>query len=74
MGHIAKVLEYPLLLPKDMDDYRSFKQNDLLLSLKRDLSMVNCSSTYEFAYQIIFLFLIYSIFVNFFGRLLNKFL
>ena len=64
-GYITEALEQPLLLPKDMDSYRHFKQNNLFLSLKRDLAMVNCSTTYEFAYQIIFLFLIYSIFVNF---------
>ena len=65
MGHIAEALEQPLLLPKDMDGYRRFKQNDIFLSLKRDLAMVNYLSTYEFAYPIIFLFLTYSIFVNF---------
>ena len=64
-GYIAETLDQSLLLPKDMDGYRRFKQNVLFLSLKRDLAMVNCSSTYEFAYQIVFLFLIYSIFVNF---------
>ena len=65
VGHIAEALEQPLLLPKDMDSYRRFKQNDLFLSLKRDLAIVNYSSIYEFTYQIILLFLIYSIFVNF---------
>ena len=28
-GHIAEALDQPLLFPKDMDDYRHFKQNDL---------------------------------------------
>ena len=65
MGHITEALKQPPLFPKDMDGYRHFKQNDLFLSLKRDLAMVNYSSTYEFTYQIILLFLIYSIFVNF---------
>ena len=46
-GYIAKALEQPLLLPKDMDAYKRFIQNDLFLSLKRDLAMVNYSSTYE---------------------------
>ena len=64
-GHIAEALEQLLLLPKDMDSYRHFKQNDHFLSLKRDLAMVNFLSTYKFAYPIIFLFLTYSIFVNF---------
>ena len=49
-GYIAESLEQPLLLPKDIDGYRRFSQNDLFLSLKRDLSMVNYSSTYEFTY------------------------
>ena len=64
-GYIAEALEQPLLLPKDMDSYRRFKQNDIFLSLKRDFAMVNYSSTHEFAYQIVLLFLIYSIFVIF---------
>jgi len=40
-SHIAKALELPLLLPRDMDAYRHFKQLDLFLSLKRDLAMVS---------------------------------
>ena len=46
-SYIAEALEQPLLLPKDMDAYKRFIQNDLFLSLKRDLAMVNYSSTYE---------------------------
>ena len=46
-GYIAKALEQPLLLPKDMDAYKRFTQNDLFLSLKRDLAMVNHFSIYE---------------------------
>ena len=45
--HIAEALEQPLLLPKDMDAYRRFTQNDLFRSLKRDLAMVNNLSIYE---------------------------
>jgi len=40
-GYIAEALEQPLLLPRDMEAYRHFKQNDLFLSLKRDLAMVS---------------------------------
>ena len=40
-SYIAEALEQPLLLPKDMEAYRRFKQNDLFLSLKRDLAMVS---------------------------------
>ena len=43
-GHIAKALEQPLLLPKDMEAYRRFSQRELFLSLKRDLAMVNNST------------------------------
>ena len=46
-GYIVEALEQPLLLPKDMDTYRRFTQNDLFLSLKKDLAMVNYSSTCE---------------------------
>ena len=47
-GYIAEALEQPLLLLKDMDAYRRFTQNDIFLSLNRDLAMVNSLSTYEF--------------------------
>ena len=40
-GHIAKALEQPLLLPKDMEAYRTFSHLELFLSLKRDLAMVS---------------------------------
>ena len=64
-GYIVEALEQPLLLPKDMDGYRRFSQNDIFLSLKKDLAIVNYSSTHKFTYQIVLLFLIYSIFVIF---------
>jgi len=41
VGYLAEALEQPLLLLKDMEAYRHFKQNDLFLSLKRDLAMVS---------------------------------
>ena len=40
-GHVAEALEQPLLLPKDMEAYRSFIHPELFLSLKRDLAMVS---------------------------------
>ena len=46
-SYIAEALEQPLLLPRNMDAYRCFTQNDLFLSLKKDLAMVNYLSTYE---------------------------
>ena len=39
-GYIAEALKQPMLLPRDMDAYRRFSQNELFLSLKRDLAMV----------------------------------
>ena len=40
-GHVAKALEQSLPLPKDMESYRNFSQQELFLSLKRDLAMVS---------------------------------
>ena len=40
-SHVAEALEQPLLLPKDMEAYRSFTHPELFLSLKRDLAMVS---------------------------------
>ena len=40
-AHIAEALEQPLLLPKDMDAVRKIRQQDLFMSLKRDLAMVS---------------------------------
>ena len=40
-GYVAETLEQPLLLPKDMEAYRNFSQQELLLSLKRDLAMIS---------------------------------
>ena len=42
-GLVAKALEQPLLLPKDMETYRTFNHPELFLSLKRDLAMVSDS-------------------------------
>ena len=40
-GHVAEALEQPLFLPKDMEVYKHFSQQELFLSLKRDLAMVS---------------------------------
>ena len=40
-GHVAEALEKLLILPKDMEAYRHFNQQELFLSLKRDLAMVS---------------------------------
>ena len=41
VGHVAKALEQPLLLPKDMEAYRNFNHPKIFLSLKRDLAMLS---------------------------------
>ena len=46
-GLVAEALEQPLLLPKDMEAYRSFNHSELFLSLKRDLAMVSNSFHYS---------------------------
>ena len=49
-GHaslVVEALEQPLLLPKDMEAYRTFNHPKLFLSLKRDLAMVNDSIHYS---------------------------
>ena len=40
-GHVVKALEQPLILPKDMEAYRHFNQQELFLSFKKDLAMVS---------------------------------
>ena len=40
-AYIAEALEQPLLLPKDIDVVRKMRQQDLFMSLKRDLAMVS---------------------------------
>ena len=51
-GLVSEALEQPLLLPKDMEAYRTFNHPELFLSLKRDLAMVSdfihCSSFIHF--------------------------
>ena len=40
-GYVTEALEQPLLLPKDIEAYRSFTHPELFLSFKRDLAMVS---------------------------------
>ena len=40
-GLVAEALEQSILLPKDMEAYRTFSQPELFLSLKSDLAMVS---------------------------------
>ena len=46
-GLVAEALEQPLLLPKDMEAYRTFNHPELFLSFKRDLTMVSDSIHYS---------------------------
>ena len=41
VGHVAKALEQALLRPKDMEADRNSSQQELFLSLKRDLAIVS---------------------------------
>ena len=45
-GLVAEALEQPLLLPKDIEAYRTFNHPELFLSLKRDLAIVSDSIHY----------------------------
>ena len=42
--YLAQALEWPLLLPKDMESLRQMRQPDLFMSLKRNLAMVSIAS------------------------------
>ena len=57
-GRMADALQQPLLLPQDMEAYRSFNHPGLFLSLKRDLAMVSNSvhSSFIFVYLYIIFF------------------
>ena len=49
-GHaslVAEALEQPLLLPQDMEAYRTFNHPELFLSLKMDLAMVSDSAHFS---------------------------
>ena len=42
-GYVAEALQQPLLLPHDMASFRRFSEQELFMSLKRDLAMVSAS-------------------------------
>ena len=42
-GYVAEALQQPLLLPHDMASFKRFTQQELFMSLKRDLAMVSVS-------------------------------
>ena len=47
VGLVAEALKQPLLLPQDMEAYRTFNYPELFLSLKKDLAMVSDSIHYS---------------------------
>ena len=70
-AYIAKALEQPLLLPKDMDAVRKLKQQDLFMSLKMDLAMVSSQlhtfyllSTSQFFLSLLFTWGCYIVFMQ----------
>ena len=58
-AYIAKALEQPLFLPKDMNALRKMRQPDLFMSLKRDLAMVSSQPCFSIKYQCVFLYIIF---------------
>ena len=60
---MAEALERPLLLPKDMDSLKHIRQQELFLSLKRDLALVSSlahSTKNGFPFSILSSILMYS--------------
>ena len=85
-GLVAEALQQLILLPKDMEAYRTFNHPELFLSLKRDLAMVSdsihCSSLIHLHFSafyskseipFVFVCILFYLFIYFF-RLHNKFL
>ena len=56
-NYLAQALQQPFLLPRDMDSIWRTKQPDLFMSLKRDLTMVSCSSLIQ-VFKISFFFFV----------------
>ena len=64
-GLVAEALEQPLLLPQDMEAYRTFNHPELFLFLKRDLAMVSDSVHFS-SFMFIFLHFIAKVILIFF--------
>ena len=79
-GLVAEALEKRLLLPKDMEAYRTFNYPELFLSLKRDLAMVSDSVHFSsfilislhFIAKVIFFFYFLGHTISFCGRGVGK--
>ena len=64
-GYVANAVEQSLLLPKDMADFKSIRQYEVFLGLKKDLAMVSLLSFFfSFLFYIIitFILLLYNFF------------
>ena len=65
--YVAKALERPLLLPKDMDALKHMRQLDLFLFLKRDLALVSSLACFiKSVFLPFFSFLFIYIYIYFF--------
>ena len=73
-GLVVEALEQPLLLPQDMEVYRTFNHPELFLSLKRDLAMVSDSVHFSSFILISLHFIAKVIFFFLLSRSHNKFL
>ena len=81
-GLVAEALEQPLLLPQDMEAYRTFNHPELFLSLKRDLAMISDSVHFSsfilislhFIAKVIFYYFFYFLghIISFCGREMGK--
>ena len=73
-GLVAEALEQPLLLPQDMEAYRTFNHPELFLSLKRDLAMVSDSVHFSSFILISLHFIVKVVFFFLLSRSHSKFL
>ena len=73
-GLVVEALEQPLLLPQDMEVYRTFNHPELFLSLKRDLAMVSDSVHFSSFILISLHFIAKVIFFFLLSRSYSKFL
>ena len=62
---MAKALERPLLLPKDMDALKHMRQLDLFLFLKRDLALVSSLACFIKSVFLSFFSLLFYIYIYF---------
>ena len=71
-GLVVEALEQSLLLPQDMEAYRTFNHPELFLSLKRDLAMVSDSVHFSSFILISLHFIAKVIFYHYYFFLLSR--